>query len=89
MRAIAHNNLTVTNDNDWDNFPFRKCSYIVVATIGLSLGVLNPQMYSIIVMVAIVTSLMAPPLLRWCLSKVVMSDEEARRLEQEEQGKHL
>ncbi|MEH2235441.1 cation:proton antiporter domain-containing protein [Nostoc sp.] len=58
---------------------------IVVATIGLSLGVLNPQMYSIIVMVAIATSLMAPPLLRWCLSKVVMSEEEARRLEQEEQ----
>ncbi|MEH2195833.1 MAG: cation:proton antiporter [Nostoc sp.] len=58
---------------------------IVVATIGLSLGVLNPQMYSIIVMVAIVTSLMAPPLLRWCLSNVVMSDEEAQRLEQEEQ----
>ncbi|MFN6470352.1 MAG: cation:proton antiporter [Nostoc sp. SerVER01] len=58
---------------------------IVVATIGLSLGVLNPQMYSIIVMVAIVTSLMAPPLLRWCLSKVVMGEEEARRLEQEEQ----
>ncbi|MEH2012287.1 cation:proton antiporter domain-containing protein [Nostoc sp.] len=61
---------------------------IVVATIGLSLGVLNPQMYSIIVMVAIVTSLMAPPLLRWCLSKVVMSEEEARRLEQEEQDSH-
>ncbi|MDZ8186559.1 MAG: cation:proton antiporter [Nostoc sp. ChiSLP02] len=59
---------------------------IVVATIGLSLGVLNPQMYSIIVMVAIVTSLMAPPLLRWCLSKVVMGEEEARRLEQEEQA---
>ena len=58
---------------------------IVVATIGLSLGVLNPQMYSIIVMVAIVTSLMAPPLLRWTLSKVVMSEEEAQRLEQEEQ----
>ncbi|MEH2466406.1 cation:proton antiporter domain-containing protein [Nostoc sp.] len=61
---------------------------IVVATIGLSLGVLNPQMYSIIVMVAIVTSLMAPPLLRWTLSKVVMSEEEARRLEQEEQDSH-
>jgi nucleotide-binding universal stress UspA family protein len=58
---------------------------IVVATIGLSLGVLNPQMYSIIVMVAIVTSLMAPALLRFTLSKVVMGEEEARRLEQEEQ----
>jgi Kef-type K+ transport system membrane component KefB/nucleotide-binding universal stress UspA family protein len=57
---------------------------IIVATIGLSLGVLNQQMYSIIVMVAIVTSLMAPPLLRWTLSKVVIGKEEARRLERED-----
>jgi Kef-type K+ transport system membrane component KefB len=57
---------------------------IIVATIGVSLGVLNPQMYSIIVMVAIVTSLMAPPLLRWSLSHVSMSKEEAQRLEQEQ-----
>ena len=33
---------------------------IVVATIGLSLGILTPQMFSIIVMVAIVTSFLAP-----------------------------
>ena len=59
---------------------------IIVATIGLSLGVLNQQMYSIIVMVAIVTSLMAPPLLRWTLSKVEIGEEEARRLEEEEQA---
>jgi Kef-type K+ transport system membrane component KefB/nucleotide-binding universal stress UspA family protein len=59
---------------------------IIVATIGLSLGVLNQQMYSIIVMVAIVTSLMAPPLLRWTLSKVEMGEEEAHRLQQEEQA---
>jgi len=58
---------------------------IIVATIGLSLGVLNQQMYSIIVMVAIVTSLMAPPLLRWCLSNVAIGEEEADRLKQEEQ----
>jgi nucleotide-binding universal stress UspA family protein len=57
---------------------------IIVATIGLSLGVLNQQMYSIIVMVAIVTSLMAPPLLRWTLSKVVIGEEEAQRLQREE-----
>lgn len=59
---------------------------IIVATIGLSLGVLNQPMYSIIVMVAIVTSLMAPPLLRWTLSKVEMGEEEAQRLQQEEQA---
>jgi nucleotide-binding universal stress UspA family protein len=59
---------------------------IIVATIGLSLGVLNQPMYSIIVMVAIVTSLMAPPLLRWTLSKVEIGEEEALRLQQEEQA---
>ena len=59
---------------------------IIVATIGLSLGVLNQQMYSIIVMVALVTSLMAPPLLRWTLSKVEMGEEEVLRLQQEEQA---
>lgn len=57
---------------------------IIVATIGLSLGVLSQSMYSIIVMVAIVTSLMAPPLLRWTLSKVVIGEEEAARLEKED-----
>jgi len=41
-------------------------------------------MYSIIVMVAIVTSLMAPPLLRWTLSKVEMGEES--NLQQEEQA---
>ena len=56
---------------------------IIVATIGLSLGVLNQQMYSIIVMVAIVTSLMAPPLLRWTLTRVEIGEEEAKRLAKE------
>ncbi|MBO3463427.1 cation:proton antiporter [Aetokthonos hydrillicola Thurmond2011] len=59
---------------------------IIVATIGVSLGVLNPQMYSIVVMVAIVTSLMAPPLLRWSLSHVSIGEEEAQRLEEEQQA---
>ncbi|MDP8987851.1 MAG: universal stress protein, partial [Actinomycetota bacterium] len=57
---------------------------IIVATIGLSLGVLTSEMYSIIVVMAIVTSLMAPPLLRWTLGKVEMGDEERERLEAEE-----
>jgi Kef-type K+ transport system membrane component KefB/nucleotide-binding universal stress UspA family protein len=56
---------------------------IVVATVGLGLGILTVEMYSIIVMVAIVTSLMAPPMLRWCLGKVKIGDHEAHRLETE------
>lgn len=60
---------------------------IIVATIGLSAGVLTQDMYSIIVVVAIVTSLMAPPLLRIMLAHVVMGDEEAARLKAEEQAR--
>ena len=60
---------------------------IIVATIGLSLGVLTPEMYTIILMVAIVTSLMAPPLLRLTLARIPMSDEERDRLAREERAK--
>ncbi len=40
---------------------------IVVASVGLSLGVLSGEAYSAIVVMAVVTSLMAPPLLTWVL----------------------
>jgi len=53
---------------------------IVVATIGLSLGILSPQMFSIIVMVAIVTSFLAPVGLRLTMPRVRMTDDEARRI---------
>jgi nucleotide-binding universal stress UspA family protein len=53
---------------------------LVVATIGLSLGILNQQTFSIIVMVAILTSFMAPLGLRLTMKKVRMTDEEARRI---------
>ena len=43
---------------------------IVVALLGLSLGILTQQMYTVIVLVAIVTSMITPPLLGWALSDV-------------------
>jgi Kef-type K+ transport system membrane component KefB/nucleotide-binding universal stress UspA family protein len=58
---------------------------IIVATIGLSLGILTPEMYTIVLMVAIVTSLMAPPILRWTLQHIPMSAEERERMETDEQ----
>ena len=60
---------------------------IIVATIGLSLGVLTAEMYTIILMVAIVTSLMAPPLLRWTLAHIPLGEEERARLAREERAK--
>jgi K+:H+ antiporter len=53
---------------------------LVVATIGLSLGILNQGMYSIVVMVAVITSFMAPALLRLTMRMVRMTDEEAERM---------
>ena len=57
---------------------------LVVATIGLSLGLLTPQMFSIIVVVAISTSFMAPVLLRLTMRMVRMTDEEQRRMLEEQ-----
>jgi len=60
---------------------------IVVATIGLSLGILSPPMFTIIVMIAIVTSLMAPAALRMTLRRITLEDEEVERLRREELSK--
>ena len=57
---------------------------LVAATIGLSLGILNQQMFSIIVVMAVVTSFMAPVALRLTMRLVRMTDEEAKRILAEE-----
>jgi Kef-type K+ transport system membrane component KefB len=57
---------------------------IVVATVGVSLGVLNPRMYTVVVMIAITTSMAAPPLLRRLARAWAGTPEEQARLEREE-----
>lgn len=54
---------------------------VVVAMVGLRLGVLRTETYTIIVLVAIVTSLMAPPLLRYAVRGVTVTPEERAREE--------
>nr|AFU65890.1 DacR3 [Dactylosporangium sp. SC14051] len=54
---------------------------IVVAMAGLRLGVLNAETYTIVVLIAILTSVMAPPILRWAMRKVEHTAEETIRLE--------
>lgn len=53
---------------------------IIIATIGLSLGILSVEMFSIIVVMAVVTSVMAPVALRFCLARIGTGDEESTRL---------
>jgi nucleotide-binding universal stress UspA family protein len=57
---------------------------IIIATIGLSLGILTTEMFSIIVLMAVVTSVAAPAGLRYCLARVTPGDEEEKRLAREE-----
>jgi nucleotide-binding universal stress UspA family protein len=57
---------------------------IIVATIGLSFGILSQEIYSLIIITAVVTSLMAPIMLRWTLKKVKLEAQEIKRLQQEE-----
>ncbi|WP_067510167.1 cation:proton antiporter [Actinoplanes sp. TFC3] len=52
---------------------------VIVALTGLRLGVLTTATYTIIVLVAIVTSLMAPPLLRWAIGHLEPSEAETLR----------
>lgn len=47
---------------------------IVVAALGVELGVLTPPIYGAILLVAIVTSIMTPPLLEWSLARQSPSD---------------
>ncbi|MBI4509704.1 MAG: cation:proton antiporter [Deltaproteobacteria bacterium] len=57
---------------------------LVVASIGLSLGILNQQAFSMIVVVAVVTSFMAPLALRLTMRRVRMTEEEAKRIAAQE-----
>lgn len=57
---------------------------IVLATIAFALGVFSQDGYTIIVLMAMATSLVAPPLLRRALRDVRPEGAEAERLEREE-----
>ena len=57
---------------------------IVIATVGLGLGVLNDAGYAVVVLMAMATSMMAPPMLRAIVSNWQGTPEEQQRLEQEE-----
>lgn len=52
---------------------------VIIAMIGVRLGLLTVEMYSIIVLVAVLTSLMAPPLLRIAMRRVEHTAEEEIR----------
>ncbi|SNQ47971.1 Sodium:proton exchanger [Frankia canadensis] len=47
---------------------------VVVAGTGLRLGVIDSAGYTVVVLVAVATSIMAPPLLRWTVARGALAD---------------
>jgi Kef-type K+ transport system membrane component KefB/nucleotide-binding universal stress UspA family protein len=62
----------------------RGSTEVIIASIGLSMGALSNQLYTMIVAMAVVTTMIMPPTLRWMMARVPLRDEEARRLDKEE-----
>ena len=62
----------------------RGSTEVIVASIGLSMGVISHDLFTMIVTMAVVTTLAMPPTLRWALSRLPLREEEQARLDREE-----
>jgi len=62
----------------------RGSTEVIVASIGLTLGALTQNIYTMIVTMAVITTMSMPPMLRWALRRLPMSEEEQARLEKED-----
>jgi len=67
----------------------RGSTEVIIATIGLGMGALTNELYTMIVAMAIVTTMAMPPSLRWVMARLPMGEEELRRLEKEAADEHL
>ena len=62
----------------------RGSTEVIIATIGLSMGALTQNLFTMIVAMAVATTMAMPPMLRWALARVPLSKAEKKRLEREE-----
>ena len=62
----------------------RGSTEVIIATVGLSMGALTQDLFTMIVAMAVITTTAMPPTLRWALSRIPMRKEEKQRLEREE-----
>ncbi len=63
----------------------RGSTEVIIATVGLSMGALNQNLFTMIVAMAVITTLAMPPSLRWALARIPLRKEEKVRLEREAQ----
>jgi len=62
----------------------RGSTEVIVATIGLSMGALTQNLFTMIVTMAVITTTAMPPMLRKALSSIPLGKAERERLEREE-----
>jgi Kef-type K+ transport system membrane component KefB len=62
----------------------RGSTEVIIASIGLAMGALSHELYTMIVAMAVVTTMAMPPTLRWIMARVPLGEAEAKRLEKEE-----
>jgi Kef-type K+ transport system membrane component KefB/nucleotide-binding universal stress UspA family protein len=62
----------------------RGSTEVIVATIGLSMGALSGTLFTMIVAMAVITTMAMPPSLRWALARLPLRKEEKQRLERED-----
>ena len=62
----------------------RGSTEVIIATIGLTLGALSQELYTMIVAMAVLTTMAMPPTLRWAMARVPLREDEVKRLDKEE-----
>ncbi|TMJ32002.1 MAG: potassium transporter [Alphaproteobacteria bacterium] len=62
----------------------RGSTEVIIASIGLAMGALSRELYTMIVAMAVVTTMVMPPMLRWVMAKVPLGEDETKRLDTEE-----
>ncbi len=62
----------------------RGSTEVIIASIGLSMNVLSRDLFTLIVTMAVLTTMSMPPMLRWALKRVPMREDEKVRLKREE-----
>ena len=62
----------------------RGSTEVIIASFGLSMGALSQNLFTSIVTMAVVTTMVMPPMLRWSVARLPMRPEEKGRLERED-----
>jgi len=62
----------------------RGSTEVIIASIGLAMGALSQDLFTMIVAMAVLTTLAMPPTLRWALARIPIRKDERQRLEREE-----